>query len=254
MRFVLDIKQTLILSGLIHLFLIAPISKNWFLTARMPELEIDLPKIEFEFFQAAPKEEKHFFIPKNFQDTPEINTSPLFSDSEIPPLPATGPQGEATPFLEETWDDEPTPSEKLPPSLEEQTAIPAVEEPTSASVTSTVDLEKQEDANKTRWDYCNRIRTLVENNIQFPVNLKNQNIADIVKVHITLNREGKLVPGTLKIAQDCASRYLEINTQAIEGVYRASLFFPPIPKRYPKNEITFTLPIRFDGSTQIQKQ
>ncbi len=238
----LDIKRTLILSGLIHLFLISPASKTLFNVSLTPEPKIDLPEIEFEFFQAAPREEKQLFIPKKFQEAlpPAVK--------EPAPLPEPPPN-----LKEEALNDDPTPSEELPPSLEEQAPVKPVEEKTSDSLENEVELQKREEDKKMAWDYCNRVRTLVENNIQFPANLKNQGIQDGVEVIIVLNREGKLMPGTPKIAEGCASRYPEINTQALEGVTRASAFFPPIPKRYSKNEITFSLPVHFDGSTPEQK-
>ncbi len=255
----MDIKYTLILSGLIHLFLISPMSRTLFHSSLTLEPKVNLSEIEFEFFQAAPKEEKHLFIPKNFQDTLPLRDlalfppqdSKIFSENNILVSPKVEPPPK---FIEEELNEEPIPSEDIPLSLEDQAPIQPVEEKTSESLTSVVDLKKQEEENKTRWDYCNRVRLLVENNIQFPVTLKNQNIEDIVQIDITLNRAGKLVPGTLKITQGCASRYPEINKEALKGVSRAALFFPPIPKRYSKNEITFTLPIRFNGSLAANRE
>ncbi|MBN2145116.1 MAG: hypothetical protein JW774_10875 [Candidatus Aureabacteria bacterium] len=234
-----------LLSTALHFLFISPFSASWITPFwKSPYLkQPDIP-IEFELFQASPREEKKIFIP-SYISSPESSPvpepiSPADGDIPVPTL-------ENTRSLMENIMTHPeaAPENEPEASLEEQEAIPRTEKKTSDVLQTEMELTGE--AKEMAWDYSNRTRSLIENHLQFPDNLKSKGIQDSVKVLITINRQGKLVKNTPFIPPEYASRFQEFNQASITAVLKASTSFTPIPSRYPKEEITFLLPIRYAG-------
>ena len=244
-RIQFTITHALILSLLVHFFVISPSNKLLFrfeMNKTSPPEE--LTNVEFEFFQAKEREQKQVFIPQGMPEAvPDKTQDPAELVATEEGIPISNPTLQSHDQGIQ-WD-ESSEQDQLTPSLEEQKAIPTHEEKTTDSLESQVDLEESKATEKVKWDYCNRIRTLIENNAKLPENLKRTEVTDVVKIEITLNREGKLIKDTPKILDYAVSRYPELNQAALEAVRIASSYFPPIPERYKKDEITFELPIKF---------
>lgn len=240
----LNLTHALFLSALLHAMMFSPL-QYWLKTAPEKEMIKAVENIEFEIFQAPPREEVPLFSPPD--NGPEMNVSEPLPDFLTSPESSV-PMNEKDPLKEEPlW----LPLQKEPSSLEpspvmeEKTLVKPVKEKTSESLESEISLKELKESEQVKWDYCSRIRSLIENHAKLPRSLEGQRISDVVKVEITLNRDGKLIDGTPKIIEYASSRFSEINQAALEAVVYAAKYFTPIPKRYPKDKITFELPIRF---------
>ena len=240
----LNLTHALFLSALLHAFMLSPLH-YWLQRGPEEEMIRELENVEFEIFQAPPREEFPLLLPAE-------------SESE------TEAAGSAADFLTQEGSsvalEEPSPAKQVPlwlplqkeaslleplPVMEEKTLVKPVREKTSESLESQISLDELKESEQVKWDYCSRIRSLIENHARLPKSLAGQTISDVVKVEITLNRQGKLVDGTPKIIEYASSRFPEINQAALEAVVYAGKYFTPIPGRYPKDKITFELPIRF---------
>jgi len=247
-----SLQYALIISTVLHLFAVSPVDQ-YFHSLYHPDLpeEAENTRIEFEFFQAAPRAASEVFIPRGIDpDTSLIQESVKDKpedESDVVNIPI-----EKTEVPEEglLWEDDSYEELDLIPSLEERTAIHEREEQTTESLETEIELEELETTETIKWDYCNRIRTLIESHASLPDAFAKQGIADIVKVEITLDRHGKLINGTPKILREESSRYEEVNQAALTAIHKAAYFFPPIPKRFPKDKITFWLPIRFTSKKE----
>lgn len=251
LNFTFNLKKALILSTCIHFFSVFPFSdiiSKLYLFNELHKLEYE--EIEFELYQAKPNNEKKIFIPKglntlnvpnssvNDPSTKEINdllniSSPLyspppsfdFSDSHISDL-------------------------EMIPSLEEEEFVEKTEEKTSDSLQTEMDLLKlKEEEDKIKWDFCNRIRTLIENYARIPDTI-NYNVLDVIKVDIKIDRDGKLCEGYPLISKEELSRYPELNQAALDAIIKASKYFPKLPSRVKEDSITFSLPIKFSSEKQ----
>lgn len=98
--------------------------------------------------------------------------------------------------------------------------------------------------NQMAWGYSNRIRTVIENHNSINPGDLPGGVEDSVIVEITLNREGQLINSTPYIPSESASRHESVNRLVCQFIIKASKFFPRIPKSYPKDSITFSVPIR----------
>jgi TonB family protein len=247
-RFDFNLTHALVLSTLVHLVSVSPVDR-YFHAMYFPERpeEEETQRIEFEFFQAAPREAKDLFLPRG-DEVPEPERP---ADPEALTIPAESIEI-PDPGLD--WEPpEPEPLEPVP-SLEEQTEIREIEEKTTDSLATEVELEELETTETIKWDYCNRIRTLIDAHVSLPEILARRFISDIVKVEISLDRQGRLIKNTPRILPAESSRYSEINQAALDGVRRAARFFPPIPERFPEDEITFWVPIRFTSPGMDSKK
>ncbi|EKD26775.1 MAG: hypothetical protein ACD_79C01020G0002, partial [uncultured bacterium] len=240
-KFEIQLFHALIISSFLHLLFIAPFSETFkWLHFTAEDENVENIEVEFEFYQAKPQEEKHFFIPKGISldninksnDKPREETEADVSSAidsinihENIPEPDFGIEKEED-LIEQ----------KLETSLEEQTYVEKKDEKTSDSLESAIELDEIRQTEKIKFDYGLRIRTLIENHANLPDSLVGKNITDIVKVEITLNKDGKLTDNTPIILQDEFSVYPEINEAALAAVKKASAFFPPIPERYKKDK------------------
>lgn len=247
----MNLTHALFLSALLHGLMLSPL-QHWLKTAPDREEEKMVENIEFELFQASPREENPSFS--------AYEAEPLMESPEVTPDFLASEESDISISKKETVKEEPLwlPPQKetsfLEPSpvLEEKTVVKPVKEKISESLTSEIVLDELKESEKVKWDYCSRIRSLIENHAKLPSALAGQGVSDVVKVEITLNRDGKLIDGTPKIIEYASSRYPEINQAALEAVINAARFFTPIPKRYPKNKITFELPIRFISGDEVR--
>ena len=243
-RFEITLTHALLLSTFFHAYLVSPFSAGIFKLSPPPPPEEEPVNVEFEIYQAEAREEEKVFIPETRLPEPS-------SGEQIPLTSQEGEVAVDTKTSEASlqdlhWKTESMDDMELTPSLQEKEAIKPVEDKTSDSLESEIELEKKKkESDAIKWDYCNRIRTLIENHAKLPDSLKGQDIMDVVKVEITLNRAGKLVSGTPKIITYALSRFPEINQAALDAVIQASKYFTPIPDNYLREEITFELPIRF---------
>ena len=224
--------------------MISPL-QHWLKRAPDEEMIKAMENIEFEIFQAPPRQEVPLFSPPD--------NGPVRSTSESEPEFLTSAESSVSLSENEALKEEPlwmplqkeSPFVEPLPILEEKTLVKPVKEIISESLESEVALTELKESEQVKWDYCSRIRSLIENHARLPKTLAGQVISDVVKVEITLNREGKLIDGTPKIIEYASSRFSEINQAALEAVVYAAKYFTPIPKRYLKDKITFELPIRF---------
>lgn len=240
----LNLTYALFLSAVLHALMLSPLQYG---LKRAPEDEVikAIENIEFEIFQAPPRAEAPLFLP---QDNGLERSAP-----EAKPDFLTSAESSVSMDEKELLKEEPLwlPPQKEGalleplPVMEEKTAVKPVEEKISESLESEVSLDELKESEQVKWDYCSRIRALIENHAKLPKSLAGQTVSDVVKVEITLNREGKLIDGSPKIIEYASSRFFEINQAALEAVVYAAKYFTPIPKRYSKDKITFELPIRF---------
>ncbi len=242
----LSLTHALFLSAALHAMMLSPLH-HWLKRAPEEEVIKAMENIEFEIFQALPRQEVPLFSPPD--------KGPVASLSESEPEFLTSAESSVSMSEKESDKDGeeplwmPLPKEasfvEPLPMMEEKTVVKPVKEKISESLESEVSLTELKESEQVKWDYCSRIRSLIENHAKLPKSLAGQIISDVVKVEITLNREGKLIDGTPKIIEYASSRFTEINQAALEAVVYAAKYFTPIPKRYPKDKITFELPIRF---------
>lgn len=240
----LNLTHALFLSAALHAMMLSPLH-HWLKRAPEEEVIKAMENIEFEIFQAPPRKEIPLFSPPD--------NGPVGSPSESEPEFLTSEESSVSMSEKESDKEEPlwmpllkeSPFVEPLPMMEEKTIVKPVKEKISESLESEVSLTELKESEQVKWDYCSRIRSLIENHAKLPKSLAGQTISDVVKVEITLNREGKLIDGTPKIVEYASSRFSEINQAALEAVVYAAKYFTPIPKRYPRNKITFELPIRF---------
>jgi len=240
----INLAHALIVSTVIHFFSIIILNGN------LPDIFSDIIKdqpetieIEFEFFQAEAQREKHIFIP---QGIPQINHQ---SDNQLDSIKSKGDVAIVPESLLKDlgfdFETEVIEEDELLPSFTEQEEIKQATQKTSDSLQSEIDLEEIEKNSQIKWDYGNRIRTLIENIASLPAHFNNIYLNDVVMVKISLNRKGELIHGTPLILKEDQSKYPEINEEAIKAVKKSSLHFPELPSNYAKDEITLWLPIKF---------
>lgn len=250
----LNLTHALVLSALLHVMMLSPL-QQYLKTAPEEAMIKAVENIEFEIFQAPPREEVPLFSPPD--DGPERSASEAEPDFLTSEESSVSMNEEDIPQEEPLWLPPQNNASLLEPVpvMEEKTLVKPVKEKISESLESEVSLDALNESEQVKWDYCSRIRSLIENHARLPRSLAGQTISDIVKVEITLNREGKLVDGTPKIIEYASSRFSEINQAALEAVVYAAKFFTPIPQRYPKDKITFELPIRFiSGDESLRRE
>ncbi len=240
----INLTHALIISTCIHFLSMIILNGN------LPDIFSDIIKdkpdiieIEFEFFQAQSQIEKHIFIPQGIPQIQESTDNHLENtqiEGNIPLIPDSFSEDFDFDFQEIEPEEE-----ELSPSFTEQEEIKKTNKETSDSLKSEIDLEEVEKNSKIKWDYGNRIRTLIENIASLPENFNGIYLNDVVMVKISLNREGKLINKTPLILKEDRSKYPEINAEAIKAVKKSSQYFPKLPANYAKDEITLWLPIKF---------
>lgn len=229
--------MALIVSVIIHLGMIFRVNSMipWSF-----DVKEDFDKIEFDFFQANPQKEKKVFIPLDSQKFVETMNEMISMEDQM--ISSSVYEELEQNEIHETNDVlEPL---NLEADLREQLLIDTKKHEEMSEVLKTeIELDQTKTDFELKLDYSQHVLRIVEQHIEYPEDFIGE--MDIVKIEITLNRDGQLIEGTPRISKLNSSRYELLNQTAIESVKKAENLFPPLPKRLKKDRITFLIPIKF---------